>query len=262
MMMPGAEPFFRRGGAGGPGRVGVGALLVHGFTGVPREVRPLGEALAAAGHTVLGVRLAQHGTQPSDMIRSHWHDWYGSVLDGYTLLRDQCEKVFVMGLSMGGALALYLAAHQPVAGVVTMATPSRPFLASLPWRSRYALPLSYVRPYVRKGPPSPTSDPGHIAYDRYPVRAIAQLLALVAQVAVSLPRVTAPALIIHSRADGFVPDANAEYIYDHLGSAQKDLVWLSRSGHILPEEVERAVVFESALAFVQAHTPAPLFARP
>jgi carboxylesterase len=91
----------------------VGALLIHGFTGTPREMRPLGEALAGAGLTVLGVRLAHHATQPRDMFRSHWRDWYASVLDGYYLLRDQCETVFVMGLSAGGTLALYLAAHRP-----------------------------------------------------------------------------------------------------------------------------------------------------
>lgn len=250
MLMPGAEPFYRRGGA-------AGALLLHGFTGTPREVRPLGEALAAAGLTVHGPRLAHHATQPRDMFRSHWRDWYASALDGYHLLRDQCETVFVMGLSMGGALALYLAAHLPVAGVVSMAAPSQPYLGGMNWRTRYAVPLSYLLPFSPKGPPSPTGDPGHLAYPQYPVRAIAQLRALLVEGAAALPQVTAPALVIHSRADAGVPDANADYIYDHLGSAHKDRFWLTRSGHILPEEVEQAELFARVLAFVRAPTSPP-----
>ena len=73
----------------------------------------------------------------------------------------------------------------------------------------------------------------------------------------ALPRVTAPALVIHSHGDAGVPDANAEYIYANLGSAQKELVWLERSGHILPEEIERDVVLERIGAFVRAHAPLP-----
>ena len=250
MLLAGAEPFFQRGGP-------VGALLIHGFTGTPREVRPVGDALAADGHTVLGVRLAHHATQPEDMFRSHWRDWYAAVLDGYWLLRAQCAEVFAIGLSMGGALALYLAANLPVAGVVAMATPSLPFVAALDWRARYARWLSYALPFSRKGPPSPTGDPAHLAYPQYPVRAIPQLRAVLTAAAEALPQITAPALVIHSHGDEGVPDANAEYIVAHLGSAQKELVWLERSGHILPEEIERHIVFERISAFVRTYTLVP-----
>src|SRR5574341_761312 len=100
-LMPGAEPFFYRGGP-------IGALLIHGFTGSPKEMSLLGEALAAEGHTVLGVRLPQHGTTVTDMFHASWRDWYNGAADGYHILRAQCESVFAMGLSMGGAIALKL----------------------------------------------------------------------------------------------------------------------------------------------------------
>ncbi len=67
-LIPTAEPFVFPGGP-------VGCLLVHGFTGTPKEMRWLGEYLAGQGHTVLGVRLAGHATQPEDMIRARWWDW-------------------------------------------------------------------------------------------------------------------------------------------------------------------------------------------
>lgn len=250
-LLPGAEPFFFRGGP-------VGVLLIHGFTGAPREVRPVGEVLAAAGYTVFGPRLAHHGTRPEDMFRSHWRDWVASALDGYYLLRDQCETVFVGGLSMGGVLSLYLAAHHPVAGVFVMSTPMRPLLDGMDWRSRYAGALSYLVPFTPKGPPSTGSDPHHVSYDRYPVRAIAQLRALLRVTSDALPRVQAPALVIHSRGDTGVPAANLDYIYAHLGSADKDKLWLERSGHIVTEGPEREQLFERILRFVQSHGPHPL----
>lgn len=254
-LMPGAEPFAYRGGP-------AGVLLLHGFTGAPREVRPVGEKLAAAGYTVLGQRLAHHGTTPADMFRSHWRDWVASALDGYYLLRDQCETIVVGGLSMGGVLSLYLAAHYPVAAVFTMSSPLRPMLDSMDWRSRHAGALSYLVPFSPKGKPSPGSDPGHVAYDRYPVRAVAQLRGLLQATTAVLPQVRAPALVVHSRADTGVAAANLDYIYDHVGSADKDKLWLERSGHIVTEGPERGQLLDRILSFVRAHAPLPQVTKP
>ena len=51
----GAEEFFL------PGTNGGAVLLIHGYTGTPAEMRPLGDYLQQLGYTVLGVRLAGHG---------------------------------------------------------------------------------------------------------------------------------------------------------------------------------------------------------
>jgi carboxylesterase len=252
--MPGAEPFFFRGGP-------VGAVLIHGFTGAPKEMRPLGEALAADGHTVLGLRLPQHGTTPSDMFHAKASDWFQAALDGYHLLRGQCETVFVMGLSMGGALALWLAAHYPAAGVVAMSTPSRPFHDHhMDWRTRFADWFSLVAPYVPKKPHAAT-DPAlraeHVSYPTYPTRAITQFRAVIRLAAESLPRVSAPALLVHSRADPTIPPDNLPYIYEHVASADKEMFWLERSGHVVTEEAERGLLFERIRAFVRAQVAQP-----
>src|SRR5574341_92283 len=121
---PHGQPFFFRGGP-------TGCLLVHGFTGAPGEMRWLGEYLAAQGHTVLGVRLTGHGTSPEDLTQVTWRHWLGCAVDGWQILRDQCERVFVMGLSMGGMTAINIAAEFPAAGIVPLSTPIR---LKLDWR--------------------------------------------------------------------------------------------------------------------------------
>jgi len=259
-LVPGGEPFFFRGGPVGALLVHgfTGALLVHGFTGAPREVRPLGEALRGAGCAALGVRLTHHATWIEDMFRSRWHDWYASVLDGYHLLMDQCEAIFVLGLSMGGALSLLLASERPVAGVVALSTPSRPRLNRMDWRTRYARLFSLLVPTVNKGPADPDADPGHVHYPRYPVRAIGELRALLEAVDRRLSSITAPALIIQSRRDTSVAPANGQYLFDRLGSADKDLLWLERSGHIITEGPERDLVSQAAVKFVLARGAAAL----
>src|ERR1700685_4215880 len=101
-LMPGAEAFSHEGGA-------TGVLLCHGFTGSPRWRRRWGESLAGAGRSVALPRLPGHGTTWQEMARTRWEDWYAEVDRAFDLLQSRCDQMFVMGLSMGGCLALRLA---------------------------------------------------------------------------------------------------------------------------------------------------------
>ena len=112
-VMPGAEPFFHAGGS-------TGVLLCHGFTSTPQSMRPWADYLVNAGLTVSLPRLPGHGTTWQELGRTRWEDWYGEVDRAYEELRGQASEVFVMGLSIGGCLALRLAELRgdAVAGLV------------------------------------------------------------------------------------------------------------------------------------------------
>ena len=252
-LIPTAEPFFFRGGA-------TGALLIHGYTGSPKEMRPLGEALAQAGLTVLGVRLTHHATRMADMLRSRWQDWYNSALDGYWLLRDQCQTVFVMGLSMGGMITLRMAAHYPMAGLVAMSTPSRPLLESMDWRARFALPFSALVRYSPKGDLTEwraRQQAGHIDYPANPIRSVHELRALMRESIQSLKHIRVPALVAHSRGDRGVAAANGDFIFRRLSSPDKEMLWLEKSDHVITEDCEQEQLFARILQFVRAHEAAP-----
>src|SRR3989442_10592453 len=109
-----------------------GVLLLHGFSGSPLEMTPLADALARVGWETSIVRLAGHGTSPDDLARVTWQEWVASAREAYQDLRRRCRRVALAGLSMGGALALYLAASDPPAAVVAISAPIRvrPLLAS------------------------------------------------------------------------------------------------------------------------------------
>src|ERR1700682_4451372 len=103
---------------------GVSALLIHGLSGTPYEMRYLGERLAAGGGVrVCGVRLAGHAGAPEELGAATHAQWYESVVEGFEGLRRYGDPVVVIGLSMGAVLAARLAADQreAVAGVVMLA---------------------------------------------------------------------------------------------------------------------------------------------
>lgn len=244
-LMEGSKPFFRPGG-----RLDrrVGCLLIHGFTGTPYEMRGLGEFLADNGYTVYLPRLAHHGTSAADMNRSRWWDWYYSALDGWHLLRAMCDKVYVMGLSMGGITALMLAANNPVAGVVAMSTPA--VSMENEWQFKIA---RYVWPILplKKKTLDETDEETWPSYEDYPVRAAGELFRYMKELDTVLPSVTAPALLMHADDDERIPLSNLEYIYNRIGSSKKKKVQIEQCGHVMTEGVKKDRVYHEVIDFLE-----------
>jgi len=251
-IIPTAEPFFFP-GQGENARTG--CLVTHGFTGAPKEMRWLGEYLHRQGYTVCGMRLAGHATRPADMLRSRWRDWLLTVEDGYDLLSTCTDRIFLLGLSMGGVLSLTAAAQLPVRGVVAMSTPyDLPALSMPLWVARV---LSQFKPYIPKGkvPGSGWFDPAayaqHVAYPMNPVRSAVELKLLIQEMHAALPKVIVPVLLIHSRNDDYVVKDSMQQIFNHLGTSDKQMLWVEGGGHVITEEPTRETVFKAAAGFVQ-----------
>lgn len=215
-------------------------------------MRWLGEYLADRGHTVLGVRLSAHATQAEDMIRSRWWDWVANVEDGWAMLSHCTERIFVIGLSMGGILALLSASYLPVTGVVAMATPHH-----LPQDPRlpFIKLISRFRRFLAKGPPAwydREAYSEHVSYPADPTRAYAEVRDLLVEMRAGLPRVSAPALLINSRNDPTVKasEGHMEKIYSSLGSPNKQTLWVENSGHVITRDAARQTVFQAVGEFV------------
>ncbi|MCA1950007.1 MAG: alpha/beta fold hydrolase [Treponema sp.] len=253
----GAEPFYFAGEKNAPG-----VLLIHGFTGTPKEMRWMGEYLnRTEGFSCLGPRLAGHATNLDDMIRSTHRDWMASVEEAYYLLRDRTNTIYLAGLSMGAALALLFGSILPVQGVIAMASPY-----ALPddWRLKYTKILSKFQPLM----PKEHADPergwfdkeaawDHICYSHNPLRSIGELNLLLGKLRDALPRLSVPTLLIYSKDDNALPLGSEfclESIYGALGSPKKEKILLSGSGHVLTRDAQRQEVFRRAAEFIKKNT--------
>ncbi len=232
-----------------------GCLLLHGFTGTPLEMVPLAEALAQDGFTVHAARLAGHGTSPEELARTTREDWIGSARDAYHGLKARCQSVAVGGLSMGGAIALHLAATEDPAAVVTMATPVRlrPLLHHLARAVRPVMP--YVPVLVRVGPRSSEALAYRASYPRIPLGATGDLSVLFDRTRELLPQVRAPLLVVQGRRDWVVPPGSAEVICAQVSSEVRRLVWLTRSGHLVTLDRDREILFDEVRRFLSEYLP-------
>lgn len=245
--MRGAEPYFARGGT-------IGVLLLHGFTASPHEVKWLGQHLAARGHTVYAPRIAGHGTDYRDLARMTWQDWAATALDAYYVLRAQCDRIFVGGLSMGGALALLTAAQVAVDGVIALAAPVLPFAGLSANRLRI---IRRLRPFTDQTDRSPFAayilaqqkqlgepEIGRVRYGLWSTAAVEQLTRLIPQVQAGLPEIRAPVLAIYAQQDTTVLLPNLDALKAALtGAARIETHVLERSSHILTQDIERERVF-------------------
>jgi carboxylesterase len=245
-VMAGAEPCWFGGNE-------IGCLVCHGFTGTVQTVHPLGASLAArGGFTVSMPRLTGHGTRPEDMAECTAEDWIRDVEAALETLRQRCAKVFCIGLSMGGTLALYVAAMHPemVAGAVTIngaVFSNNADMAAL----AFATDQSGV--YNGRGPDIRMPGVVKVAYPGVPSPPIRQLYALVAVTRDLLPRIVCPTLIFQSRTDYAVPPENGPYILGHITTEDKQLLWLENSYHVATLDHDKEYLAEETLRFVRAH---------
>ena len=243
MILKGAEPFLLPGSR-------KGVLLVHGFTGSPSEMVILGNELYKQGYTVLGVRLTGHGTSVEEMASTDWHEWYYSVCDGWHLLRGICDEISVIGLSMGALLAMHLAVDFPVRKAVAMSAPI--FIAN-ERNLRLLPPLERsVGKYQRKNRRylPELAKRYNVSYSKMPLVAVHQLLDVIENTKKILPMLKKPLLVVQSDNDHTVNPKSGQYIYDHVGSEEKELYKLSLSGHLVTLDVEHDKLFEKVKHFL------------
>ncbi len=236
-----AQPFYFKGN-------NIGCLLIHGFTGCPAEMRLLGEELKDNGYTVRGVKLKGHGTSIEDMEKSTWSDWLVSAEEDLLYLQSKCDKVIVIGLSLGAIIALNLASKHDIAGVVSLSAP----IKIKDKKVYYAWILKLFQKYIekKKKEVDPEVEEYYIGYDRTPVACIPHLVRLIRKTKRKLKQIKCPTLIIQSKDDNTVEYSSAEIILNKIRSSFKKLLFLKNGGHAVTLGAEREKVFEEVSTFV------------
>jgi carboxylesterase len=233
-----------------------GVLCLHGFTGTPYEVRPLGDALAARGITAVGPRLPGHESVDA-LARTGWIDWLNAVEAELAALRRRCRRVAVAGLSLGGLLALSLARRHPDLGALAvLATPLwLPPAVAVAIRALALVTRARLTSIPKSGADIRDAAARRVfpTLGAMPLASLRSLLDLATRVRAELPQVRVPALVMHGDGDHVAPPACAGEIYRRIGSAPADkrLVRLPRSFHIITVDVEHETVAREVGDFIE-----------
>lgn len=242
---PGAEPLAHIGGR-------EGALVLHGFTGSPWEVRPLAEALVRDGLTVAMPMLAGHGSSVFALDETHWRDWLNSARQALAWLDLHCDRVHFSGLSMGSLLCLLLVQERPAerTGSLLLLAPALDLppwqrlaihaMASLGW----PVVLGKADPRLPEG----TRPPG---YQAIPLRAAQALLELTEIVRVGVVPAQTPILALHGTEDRTIPHRLAERRARELLGDRHTWQRVPGGGHLLLRDGCGAEVIAAAEQFIR-----------
>lgn len=242
-----AEPFYLE-------RSDEGVLLIHGFCGSPAKFYFLREFLREETNYSISIPLLSgHGTNLDDLEKYSPKDWINDVLKAYDDLKKHCNKINVIGYSMGGLLALILASKRPVENLATIA----PAMTLKDKKSRFSFIAKYFMHYhkaasIKKAFPDEAGDYDlkyNIGYKKYPVKSIADLIKLKKMAKKALKNINSPLLIFHSVKDDLLDKKGAEIIYKYAASETKKLVLLKKSRHLVPLGPEREEMFKEILDF-------------
>jgi len=225
-----------------------GCLLIHGFSSTPAELRELGESLSKEGYTVLSILLSGHGTLVENMEKSNYGDWIKSAEEGYERLKKTCSKIYVIGHSMGGLLALNLAENYKVDKLVALA----PALVSKSKAAKYAGIIKHFVKYT-KWPPEqrPEEETKYLlGYAKIPLRSVEQLSKLQKVTIKDLKKIVSPLLIIQSIKDTAVHADGIKLIEKEVSSKEIQKFYLDNCGHNITIECEKGIVVKEVIAFL------------
>ena len=234
-----------------------GVLLLHGFGDTPQTLALIARRLRESGYGVLAPLLPGHGRNMNAFRRARANEWIDAARDSLVQMRKRCATVSVIGLSMGAALAVLIAAESTaIASLVLIA----PYLG-MPVQIRVAAATHWlwgsIAGEINARNPRSIHDSiereQNLAYGAVTGRMLHELSKVVRRARRALPEVTTPTLLILSREDPRVAPAVAEFALKKLGARDKKLMWTEGAGHIITVDYGRERVFTEVESWLRAY---------
>lgn len=244
-VMPGAEPYFS---SGGP----LGVLLLHGFTSTTSTVLELAQRCAAQGYTVAAPRLPGHGTSVEDLMTTGWDDWSAAALGAYDEMVQRCERVAIVGLSMGGTLAVHVAAHRSAVAAFVFINPYVKHQGEEWDELARATLAAGVVTYDSIGSDVKKEGVVESSYDQTPIVPAITLLEAVKVVNENLGSITAPSLLFSSTEDHVVTTDNGDEIVKK-SNGPVERIWLENSFHVATLDNDRELIASTTIDFLAGH---------
>lgn len=242
---PEAEPLDIKG-------TDTGVLLIHGFTGCNHSILPWAKGISdKCAYTIKAPRLSGHGTTIEDMASRSWREWAGDAERAFEELREETDAVFVGGLSMGAALAMYLAqrySHE-ISGIMLL---NGPVYLRSPAASMAGLLKHIVFAVPAVGSDIKDRRSIELCYSKTPVPSVEQLNSFLREIRSNLKMIGCPALIMQSRNDHVVKPSNAAYINNKIGSRDKRLIWLENSYHVATLDFDLKRIVDLSCGFMNS----------
>ena len=234
----------------------LGIYLIHGFSSTTYEVKKLAIHLSEQGYKVRADNLPGHGTTIEDCNTTKYQEWLTSVEKGLAEMYSQCDKVIVVGVSMGGVLSLHLGSLFPVDGIISAS-------ALFQFKNEFNVKvLNRLFHKIKKTvPKKSTFNPDQIkaqniqfyGYNQCPLCALNEMRKMIGKVKNNLKKIKSPVLLIHSTIDQTAPFINLEIIKNELKTKFIDTLVVDKTGHNIydSDKEDKDIIFNKIDNFIK-----------
>ena len=233
-----------------------GVMLIHGFASTTYEVSHLAKFLEKHGFRVVLDNLPGHGTTIEDCNSTKYQEWLNSVEKGIAEMYSKCDKVIVIGVSMGGVLSLHLGSLFPLDGIIS---------ASALFKFKNEFNVRFINRIFNKikktVPKKSTFNPDLVkaqniqfyGYNHYPLCALNEMRKMIDKVKLTLKNISSPLLLIHSTIDQTAPFENLEIIKQELTISDLETLVVNETGHNIydTDKNDKKVIFDKIDQFIE-----------
>jgi carboxylesterase len=235
---------------------GPAVLMLHGGGDTTQTLQDLAIYLHRRGFAVRAPVLSGHGQQLAALSQASARRWHDQVREEFDALRAKHHWISVVGLSMGGSLAVKLAAERRMNSLVLLA-PYVDMPAMVRAMAKTTGAWGWLFPYFSSRGSRSIRDPGAasrtLGHGLLTPAALRALYDVVNDATEALPAVRVPTLVVQSREDNRIPPDSAERAFARLGSAEKKFVWTDGAGHVITVDFGHQRVFGLTADWLEAH---------
>lgn len=227
-------------------------ICIHGFTGTPYEVAPAVEALPHIGIATYAPLLPGHGyREPAEQIKAFGQlseqDLLSAARQEIEQARQHYRHVSMIGFSMGGAIALTMAAEGRLERCAVISPALR-----LPPKAEWLIPLLSWWPFTLEAPHTePFYLPGYHFHHSHALRALWQVGRHAQK---QLSHIRCPILGIHSQNDSVVPSTVLPLMQQRIPQPIQTR-YFNDSGHVMLLDNSSRDVINTLLSFFSLDQP-------
>lgn len=229
-----------------------GVYIIHGFSSTTYEVKELAEFLGDNGYHTIANNLPGHGTTVEECNRVQYQQWMDTIEQEIATLSTKCDKIFVIGNSMGAVLSLYIASIFPINGFVVGGTVLK---FNNPFEINFLIPLlNRFIPIRKKKKVNKSTNVKFYGYKSYPLVALNQFRKMNKIVMLLLKKIKIPGLAIHSNSDRMSLKINLDILETHIKAKYLKKLIVEKAHHnLFDKNPDQKLIFNEVLQFLNSH---------
>ncbi len=230
---------------------GIGILCLHGFSSTPANFYEYACSFIQQGYTVSIPLLPGHGDKPDALLNVKWTQWLDCALQNYDLIRKKCDKVFVVGLSLGALLAIQLATRRKDIEKLFLLSPAIEPIFLFKMGKYFLLPLFRIlriNYWFNIGGDIKDTTQYEVGYKKIPINAFNEVWKCMQDTRFSLPLVKTDIMVFQPRIDHTTNPNGGKVIIDNVKSINKKLIYLDNTYHVISKDFDSKNVLDTILA--------------